>query len=76
LVKDLNESLDLLLPSEEVDTVAGLVLSQRGQVPTVGDEVVIENTPFRVEAMDGRSITLVSVELTPEQLQLFNRLRG
>jgi CBS domain containing-hemolysin-like protein len=69
LVKDLNEWLDLYLNSDEVDTIGGLVLNECGSVPKVGDEIQVDTVQFRVEAMDGKGITAISMETTPEQIQ-------
>jgi CBS domain containing-hemolysin-like protein len=65
LVSDVNEYLNLKLPEEEVDTLGGLIFSELGRVPAVGDEVTI-GTPgvmICVEAMEGLSVTEVSLQL-------------
>lgn len=68
LVSDVNEYLGLKLPEEEVDTLGGLVFSEFGRIPVVGDEVTI-GTPgvvIRVEAMEGLSVTEISLQLPLE----------
>ena len=75
LVKDLNEWLDLYLPSEEVDTIGGLILSECRQVPRLKEEVKIQEVLFQVEAMDGKGVTGVSVEVTPEQVRRLKDVR-
>lgn len=67
LIRELNEWLDLYLSADEVDTIGGLVLSEFKQVPEVGEEVQINQTTFRVEAMEGRAVEIVSMEVSPEQ---------
>jgi CBS domain containing-hemolysin-like protein len=65
LVSDVNEYLGLKLPEEDVDTLGGLVFSQLGRVPLVGDEIAV-GTPkvmICVEAMEGLSVTEVSLQL-------------
>lgn len=69
LVGDLNELLGLGLPADQVDTVGGLVLSRLGQVPQVGDIVQFENVAFRVEKVEGKGVSAVSLAVTPEQVQ-------
>lgn len=80
LVEDLNDLLDLDLPSEETDTIGGLVLSALGHVPQVGDEVVLlksaagGDTPdnrigLRVEKVEGKAVAAVSLPVTPDQLR-------
>jgi putative hemolysin len=68
LVTDCNEYLNLNLPESEADTLGGLIFSQLGRVPQVGDEVVI-GTPgieIRVEAMASLSVAEVSLQLPVE----------
>lgn len=72
LVKDLNEWLHLYLPSEEVDTIGGLVLNEIGHVPRVGEEIQMEDLTLRVEGMAGKGVSAVSMPVTPE---LERRLR-
>jgi len=66
LVNDVNEYLTLELPADEADTLGGLVFSELGHLPAVGDEIVI-GTPgiaIRVEAVEGRSVSEVSLLLS------------
>lgn len=74
LVADVNEYLGLDLPHEDVDTLGGLVFSELGRVPAVGDEVTV-STPdvtIRVEAMEALGIAEVSLQLpvdTPPHIE-------
>lgn len=68
LVEDLNEALGLQLPSEQVETIGGLVLSELGHVPQVGDLVQFGDLAVRVEQVDGKAVAAVSMTVTPEQL--------
>lgn len=61
LVSDVNEYFDLALPEADVDTLSGLVISELGRQPQVGDSVVIDTTIVRVEAMDDKGISEVSI---------------
>jgi putative hemolysin len=63
LVADVNEYLNLDLP-DVADTLGGLVLSELGRPPEVGDEITIGNMVVRVETMDDLSVQEVS--LLPE----------
>jgi CBS domain containing-hemolysin-like protein len=63
LVSDVNEYLNLEL-ADVADTLGGLVLSELGRPPKVGDEVSSGNTVIRVEAMDDLSV--LEVSLLPE----------
>ena len=66
LVTDVNEYLNLSLPEHEADTLGGLVFSELGHLPSVGDEVTIgaAGSLARVEAMEGRSVTEISLLLS------------
>lgn len=65
LVTDVNEYLNLNLSDEDADTLGGLVFSNLGRLPELGDEVTIgePSLTIRVEAMEGRSISEVSLQL-------------
>ncbi|MEW5985342.1 MAG: hemolysin family protein [Chloroflexota bacterium] len=65
LVTDANEYLDLKLPEGEADTLGGLVLSELGRPPVVGDEVTVGDTAIRVEVMDDFTVTELSLQTTP-----------
>jgi CBS domain containing-hemolysin-like protein len=62
LVADVNEYLELSLPTE-ADTLSGLVFSQLGRVPQVGDVIVINEIEIRVEAMEDLGVSEVSLLL-------------
>jgi putative hemolysin len=67
LIADLNDWLDLYLDSDEVDTLAGLLLSEAGDVPDEKDEFEIAALCWRVEKMNGKAIQSVSVVVSPEK---------
>lgn len=69
---DLNGLLDVELPTDENDTLGGLIYSRIGRVPRVGE--VIEETENKlmlvVESVDGRRIRKVRVtRIKPEAQQ-------
>lgn len=63
LVTDVNEYLELNLPEENADTLGGLVFSELGRPPEVGDTVAFGNITIRVEAMADPSVSEVSLQL-------------
>jgi CBS domain containing-hemolysin-like protein len=63
LVFDVNEYLDLNLPIENADTLGGLVFSELGRPPIVGDTVTFGEIIIRVEAMADISVSEVSLKL-------------
>ena len=64
LVADVNEYLELKLP-EDHDTLSGLVLSELGRRPKLGDTVSVGNTSLQVEALADPGVSEVSITLPP-----------
>jgi putative hemolysin len=61
LIETLNDRFDLDLPTEDVDTVSGLIWYELGHVPTIGEEIEIANgLRLRVEAMEKRAVKRAS----------------
>jgi putative hemolysin len=58
-VGDLNELLEIELPDEDWDTVAGYVFSTLGHVPDRGESVEFHGWRFSAEEVDGRRIRKV-----------------
>lgn len=69
LIDDLNELLDLKLPSREADTIGGLVLSELAHVPQVGEIVEVSGVPLRVERVEGKGVAAVSLPASPDQVE-------
>jgi putative hemolysin len=69
LVDVLNSRFDLDLPTDEVDTVSGLMWQELGRLPQAGDEVRVGKGDLivRVEAMDRRAVRRVSFGLPGEE---------
>lgn len=62
-VDDINGRFEIKLPEGEWDSVGGLVFSELGRVPEVGDTVeVSEGYRLTVESMDGRRVERVRIE--------------
>ena len=64
LVSDVNEYLELNLPTE-ANTLSGLVFSLLGGAPAVGNEVTSGETTIRVEAMEDLGVLEVSLQMPP-----------
>lgn len=62
-IAELNDALAVALPTEDADTVSGLLLAELGRIPKSGDEVVIEGVRFTVHEMRCQRIHLVRVAL-------------
>lgn len=63
LVSDVNEYLELNLPEENADTLGGLVFSELGRPPIVGDTVAFGDITIRVEVLADPSVSEVSLKL-------------
>ena len=64
-VHDLGELLGVELPSEEWDTVGGLMLGLLGAIPKEGQEVRYQNLVFRAEKVQRRRVVSVLVMTNP-----------
>lgn len=59
---ELNQTLNLSLPTEGVQTLGGLVVNQLGRVAKVGDVVQLNDVTLTVKATRGVRVTQVLVE--------------
>ena len=60
-IDEVEELLDLQLPHDEWDTVAGLMYGLLGSVPTQGETVSFEDVTFTAEKVQGRRIAKVLI---------------
>jgi CBS domain containing-hemolysin-like protein len=60
-IDDVNDLLDVELPHDEWDTVAGLMYGLLGAVPTQGETVVFDHLTFTAEKVQGRRIAKVLI---------------
>jgi magnesium and cobalt transporter len=65
LVMDLEEAIGLELSDRDEDTVGGLVLSELGRSPRIGDSVQVGIAEFSVLEASRRRIHLLEVRVTP-----------
>jgi magnesium and cobalt exporter, CNNM family len=56
---EVNEVLDIRLPTEESDTLGGLVYNRLGRMPRTGDQVDVNAVELQVTAMSGRRVKQV-----------------
>ena len=64
---DISELVDVIglpLPTDEADTLSGLLLSELGKIPAVGDKLELEGIEFTVMEMRRQRIHRVRVKLT------------
>jgi len=67
-VDDLNDLIGAAFPTDEADTVGGLVTAELGRLPKTGDRCILDDTLFRVEGMDFNFVERVSLALSDDQL--------
>jgi len=60
-IYDVSRMMDINLPAEDVNTLAGLVFSRLGRVPTPGERVVFDDAEIEVMAVEGRRVHRVRV---------------
>ena len=67
-IDELNDAMELELPEDgDYDTVAGLVFSELGYIPTEGESLEAHGARFTVLAADERKISRLRVELLQQQ---------
>ncbi|WP_446715323.1 transporter associated domain-containing protein [Caloramator sp. Dgby_cultured_2] len=55
-IDEVNEKLNLKLPTEHHDTIGGFVLNLIGNIPETGESVQFENITFTVEKIDEKEL--------------------
>lgn len=60
-IEDINDELELELPSGDYETLAGFILEQLGHLPTQGDQIHYKNLHLTVLEMQGPKIKRVEI---------------
>jgi putative hemolysin len=60
-IDDVNRLMGIALPTDEVDTLAGLVLDRLGRVPLVGEWASFPDARIEVQSVTGRRVDRVRV---------------
>ncbi len=68
-IDHVNDIFGCGFPSDEAETMAGLVLNDLGRIASVGDEVEINGFQIRVEKVDRFRITTLILTLPEEQVE-------
>ncbi|MEJ2558173.1 MAG: hemolysin family protein [Anaerolineae bacterium] len=71
---DVNHIMGLELPTDSSDTLAGLVYSNLGRVPVVGDKMHIHNVEITVLSVVRRQIKKVKVVRLPDEGSIGNHV--
>jgi magnesium and cobalt transporter len=67
-IGDFNEAFATAFPTEDFDTVAGLVIHRFGRLPKRGESVVVEGLRFTILRADSRRLYLLSVQKLPPRV--------
>ncbi|SEF63363.1 putative hemolysin [Caloramator fervidus] len=62
-IDEVNEKLNLKIPSKHHDTIGGFVLDLIGNIPQKGQKVEYENITFTVEKIDEKRIEQIKIEI-------------
>ncbi len=60
-IDELNEKMNLQLPSDPFDTLAGFMMEYLDKVPEEGEEVEYDGNKFIIEKMDEKKISKVRI---------------
>jgi putative hemolysin len=68
-LEDVEEACGLVLPKEDFDTVAGMIIGHLDRIPEEGEnpEIVVNRGKFRVESVQDNRITVVHLKVMPEK---------
>ncbi len=58
---EINELMGVDFPSDDVDSIGGLIYGEIGRIPSVGDKIMLNGLSIAVEKMIGRRINKVRV---------------
>ncbi|MBR2590934.1 MAG: HlyC/CorC family transporter [Clostridia bacterium] len=66
-IEDAEDSLNISLPIDDYDTLAGFVLEQLGDIPDEGDSFEYKNLTFTVTEMDENKIEKIRVKVNEKE---------
>jgi len=62
---DVNKLLGANLPTDEADTLGGLIYNELGKIPTVGDAIHVDDLRIEVMSVSGKRIKVVRIARLP-----------
>jgi CBS domain containing-hemolysin-like protein len=75
-IDDLNDRLNLELPKDDYETVAGFLLKSLERIPKIGEHFEFGSTTFIIKKADKRSIKEVAINIIDKTGQEGSRGRG
>jgi putative hemolysin len=67
MLTDVNEQLDLELPTADYDTIGGFIFGLFGRPPSTGEEIDYEDVRFLVTKANGRRVQRLRIEPKPRE---------
>ena len=61
-IEDISETIDLTIPDGDYETIAGFVLYNLGNIPSVGDSFMYEN--YRFEITEMKNVRIEQIKIT------------
>lgn len=71
LIDEVNEAFGIFIPSTDADTIGGWIANTLGHIPEIGEGFVFEENRVLVEQVQSNAVTLVRMQVFPEQLERF-----
>ena len=69
-VVDVNELLPIPLPeSEDYETIGGLIITELGRIPDLGEKIKINNYIIEILSSTNRKIELIKLQLNEEEIE-------
>jgi CBS domain containing-hemolysin-like protein len=72
-ITDLNNIFGWILPTEDVDTIGGLISNEIGRIPTTNDSVIINGLNFSIEKTRGRAVACVLLTVPEQMIKRFRK---
>lgn len=66
-IEDVNDELDLELPTDDTETLGGFVFGLFGRPPAVGETIRYRNLEFQVEAVEGVRLNRIRISPVSEE---------
>lgn len=62
-IEDLNETLGIRIPGDEVDTLGGFVFEKMGKIPVKFEKVTFDNITFIIQNVEGHKIKSIKLDI-------------
>lgn len=66
-IVDFNEYFNVNIDNNDVETIAGIVISELGHIPKVGEQAKVQKFEIKVHSVDKRRINMLQVKVDNEE---------